>query len=124
MLGYLIEQELGNVLPYEQPIATILTQIEVDANDPAFQKPSKPIGPVYTHEQAERLKRERGWAMALDNEKYRRVVPSRIHQDIFEMKVSEKLVKNGGLVICAGGAGIRTGYGAGGMLLGVEVVYD
>ena len=106
MIGYLIEQELGNVLPYEQPIATILTQIEVDANDPAFQKPSKPIGPVYTHEQAERLKRERGWAMAPDNDKYRRVVPSPRPQHIFEIKVIEMLVKNGVIVICAGGGGI------------------
>src|SRR5690348_872943 len=55
MIGYLIEQELGNVLPYEQPIATLLTQVEVDPHDPAFKKPSKPIGPIYTREEAERL---------------------------------------------------------------------
>jgi carbamate kinase len=59
MIGYLIEQELGNVMPYEQAIATLLTQIEVDPNDPAFKKPSKPIGPIYTREEAERLARER-----------------------------------------------------------------
>ena len=124
MIGYLIEQELGNVLPYEQPIATILTQIEVDANDPAFQKPSKPIGPVYTHEQAERLKRERGWAMAPDNDKYRRVVPSPRPQHIFEIKVIEMLVKNGVIVICAGGGGIPTVYREGRILEGVEAVID
>ena len=71
MIGYLIEQELGNLVPYEQPIATVLTMIEVDLNDPAFHKPSKPIGPVYTHEQAERLAKEKGWTMAPDNDKFR-----------------------------------------------------
>jgi len=124
MIGYLIEQELGNVLPYEQPIATILTQIEVDANDPAYQKPSKPIGPVYTHEQAERLKRERGWAMAPDNDKYRRVVPSPRPQHIFEIKVIEMLVKNAVIVICAGGGGIPTVYREGRIVEGVEAVID
>lgn len=124
MIGYLIEQEIGNVLPYEQPIATILTQVEVDANDPAFQKPSKPIGPVYTREQAERLKRERGWAMAPDNDKFRRVVPSPRPQHIFEVKVIELLVKNGVIVICAGGGGIPTVYREGRILEGVEAVID
>lgn len=124
MIGYLIEQELGNVLPYEQPIATMLTQIEVDANDPAFQKPSKPIGPVYTREQAERLKRERGWAMAPDNDKFRRVVPSPLPKHIFEIKVIELLVTNGVIVICAGGGGIPTVYREGRILEGVEAVID
>jgi len=124
MIGYLIEQELGNVLPYEQPIATILTQIEVDVNDPAFQKPSKPIGPVYTYEQAERLKRERGWAMAPDNDKFRRVVPSPLPKHIFEIKVIELLVKNGVIVICAGGGGIPTVYREKRVLSGVEAVID
>jgi carbamate kinase len=68
MIGYLIEQELGNILPHEQPIATILTQFEVDPRDPAFQHPSKPIGPIYTREEAERLSKERGWALAPDKE--------------------------------------------------------
>src|SRR6266699_5808045 len=83
MIGYLIEQELGNLLPYEQPIATILTQIQVDPRDPAFKHPSKPIGPVYTKEEAERLSRERGWAIAPDNDKYRRVIPSPLPKHIF-----------------------------------------
>lgn len=124
MIGYLIEQELGNVLPYEQPIATILTQIEVDPNDPAFQKPSKPIGPVYTREEAERLARERGWAIAPDNERYRRVVPSPLPKHIFEIRVIEFLVKMGVIVICAGGGGIPTVYRPDGSLMGVEAVID
>ena len=55
MIGYMIEQELGNLLPFEVPFATILTQVEVDCGDPAFKKPTKPIGPVYSKEDAERL---------------------------------------------------------------------
>jgi carbamate kinase len=124
MIGYLIEQELGNLLPYEQPIATVLTMIEVDANDPAFKRPSKPIGPVYTREQAERLSKERGWALAPDNDKYRRVVPSPLPKHIFEIKVIEMLVKNGVIVICAGGGGIPTVYREGRILEGVEAVID
>jgi carbamate kinase len=124
MIGYLIEQELGNLLPYEQHIVSMLTMVEVDPNDPAFQKPSKPIGPIYTGEQAERLAKERGWAMAPDNDKFRRVVPSPLPKYIFEIKVIELLVKNGVIVICAGGGGIPTVYRPGRILEGVEAVID
>jgi carbamate kinase len=124
MIGYLIEQELGNVLPYEQPIATLLTQIEVDPADPAFEHPSKPIGPVYTREEAERLSRARGWTIAPDNDRFRRVVPSPLPKHIFEIKVIEYLVKMGVIVICAGGGGIPTVYRQGGSLVGVEAVID
>jgi carbamate kinase len=124
MIGYLIEQELGNLVPYEQPIATVLTMIEVDPNDPAFQKPSKPIGPIYTREQADRLAKERGWTMAPDNDKFRRVVASPLPKHIFEIKVIEMLVKNGVIVICAGGGGIPTVYRPGRILEGVEAVID
>src|SRR5579872_3354503 len=61
MIGYVIEQELGNLLPFEQPFATILSMVEVDPDDPAFQHPSKPIGPVYTEAEARRLAAEKGW---------------------------------------------------------------
>ena len=124
MIGYLIEQELGNVLPYDRSIATILTQIEVDPRDPAFQNPSKPIGPIYTREEAERLSRERGWAIAPDNDRYRRVVPSPFPKHIFELKVIEFLVKAGVVVICAGGGGIPVVYRPDGSLAGVEAVID
>ena len=124
MIGYLIEQELGNLLPYEQHIATVLTMIEVDGNDPAFQKPTKPIGPVYTGEQAERLAKERDWSMAPDNDKYRRVVPSPLPRHIFEIDAIKLLVKNGVIVICAGGGGIPTVYRPGRILEGVEAVID
>jgi carbamate kinase len=124
MIGYLIEQELGNLVPYEQHIATVLTMIEVDPSDPAFQKPTKPIGPIYTREQAERLAQERGWTMAPDNDKFRRVVPSPLPKHIFEIDAIKLLVKNGVVVICAGGGGIPTVYRPGRILEGVEAVID
>jgi carbamate kinase len=124
MIGYLIEQELGNLVPYEQRIATILTMIEVDPNDPAFGKPSKPIGPVYTRERADRLAQEKGWTMAPDNDKFRRVVPSPLPRHIFEIDAIQLLVKNGVIVICAGGGGIPTIYRPGRILEGVEAVID
>ena len=76
MIGYIIEQELGNLLDFEVPFATLLTQVEVDANDPAFQKPTKPIGPVYSQEEAQKLAAEKGWSIAPDGDKFRRVVAS------------------------------------------------
>src|SRR5882672_2369721 len=76
MLGYMIEQELGNLVPFERPFATMLTMVEVDPKDPAFQNPTKPIGPMYTKEEAERVAKERGWTVAQDGTGWRRVVPS------------------------------------------------
>lgn len=126
MIGYLIEQELGNLLPYEQSIATILTQVAVDPRDPAFKQPGKPIGPVYTRAEAERLSRERGWTIVpdTDNDHYRRVVPSPLPKHIFEIKVIEFLARSGVIVICAGGGGIPTVYRPDGSLIGVEAVID
>ncbi|MEM5448327.1 carbamate kinase [Paraburkholderia guartelaensis] len=124
MIGYMIEQELGNLLPYEVPFATILTQVEVDANDPAFQHPSKPIGPVYTKEQAQKLAAERGWAIAPDGDKFRRVVASPRPKHIFEIRPVKWLLERDTIVICAGGGGIPTLYGEGHKLGGVEAVID
>ena len=76
MIGYMIEQELGNLLPCEVPFATILTMVEVDPNDPGFNNPTKFIGPVYSKAAAARLKSEKGWAMKKDGHKWRRVVAS------------------------------------------------
>ena len=75
MIGYLIEQALGNLLP-DRRCATLLTQIEVDPSDPAFRRPSKPIGPVFEHDEARRLAAALGWHIARDGEHFRRVVPS------------------------------------------------
>ncbi len=124
MIGYMIEQELGNVLPEEVPFATILTQVEVDPSDPAFQNPSKPIGPQYGQEEAEKLAREHGWTIGPDNGKYRRLVASPRPLRIFELRVVEWLVERGVVVICTGGGGIPTMLTADGVLIGVEAVID
>ena len=76
MIGYMIEQELGNLLAFEVPFATLLTQVEVDANDPAFKDPTKFIGPVYSKDEAERLANEKGWVVTPDGDKSCRVVAS------------------------------------------------
>ncbi len=124
MIGYMIEQELGNVLPEEVPFATILTQVEVDPADAAFQNPTKPIGPQYPREEAERLAREHGWSVGPDNGLYRRLVPSPRPKRIFEMRVVEWLVEHGVVVICSGGGGIPTMLTPDGVLMGVEAVID
>jgi carbamate kinase len=124
MIGYMIEQEMGNLLPFEVPFATLLTQVEVDAADPAFQKPTKPIGPVYTKEDAEKLAKERGWTIAPDGDKFRQVVASPRPKRIFEIRPVKWLLEKGAIVICAGGGGIPTMYGADGKLQGVEAVID
>jgi carbamate kinase len=124
MIGYVIEQELGNLLPFEQPFATLLTMIEVDPADPAFGNPTKPIGPIYDRATAEKLAADKGWAVAPDGEHFRRVVPSPKPQRIFEIRPIRTLVDQGVIVICAGGGGIPTMYDADGHLRGVEAVID
>ena len=86
MIGYMIEQELGNLLPPDAPFATLLTQVEVDPKDPAFQNPTKPIGPVYSETEAKSLAAEKGWSIAPDGDKFRRVVPSPKPKRIFEIR--------------------------------------
>src|SRR5215468_4771649 len=76
MIGYMIEQELGNLLPFEVPFATVLTMVEVDREDSGFRNPTKFIGPVYAETEALKLKAEKGWTMKKDGDKWRRVVPS------------------------------------------------
>lgn len=100
----MIQQELGNLVPFEVPFATLLSQVEVDINDPAFKNPTKPIGPVYTKEEAERLAKEKNWSIAQDGDKYRRVVPSPLPKRIFEIRPVKWLLEKGSIVICAGGA--------------------
>src|SRR3954467_13924109 len=126
MVGYMIEQELGNLLPFEVPFATILTMVEVDPADPAFRDPTKFIGPVYERAEADRLAAEKGWDFKPDGAKWRRVVPSPVPQRIFEIRPIEWLLEKGAIVICAGGGGIPTMYAPGGTrtLTGAEVVID
>jgi carbamate kinase len=124
MIGYLIEEELGNRLPFEKPLATLLTMIEVDPDDPAFTDPSKPIGPIYDQAEADKLAAERGWAFKPDGSHMRRVVPSPIPKRIFEHRPIKWLLERGCVVICAGGGGIPTAYRPGRQLHGVEAVID
>lgn len=125
MIGYMLEQEMGNELPFEVPMATILTQTEVDANDPAFKNPTKFVGPVYSKEEAEKLAAEKGWTVKADGDYYRRVVPSPKPKRIFEMRPIKWLIEKGVVVIAAGGGGIPTMYDESGKrLVGVEAVID
>jgi carbamate kinase len=125
MIGYLIEQELGNLLPYEKPLATVLTMTMVDPDDPAFANPTKFVGPVYPREDADRLAAERGWVFRQDGDMWRRVVPSPEPRHIVEIRPVQWLLDQGTVVICAGGGGIPTMYTRGTRtLVGVEAVID
>ena len=124
MIGYLIEQELENLLPPGLRCATLLTQVEVDADDPAFSRPTKPIGPLYSRGEAEALAHARSWQVAPDGDRYRRVVPSPRPRRILELGVIRLLVEQGVVVICAGGGGIPVVRRRDGSLLGVEAVID
>jgi carbamate kinase len=129
MIGYLIMQELGNLLPFEKPLSTLLTMIEVDPDDPAFENPTKPIGPIYTAEEAAKLAGEKSWTFKPDGESMRRVVASPRPKRIFGVDPVRWLLERGAVVICAGGGGIPTMYTdestpAGRRLTGVEAVID
>jgi carbamate kinase len=129
MIGYIIQQELGNELPFERHLATLLTMIEVDGDDPAFAEPTKPIGPLYDADEAARLEAEKGWSFKPDGDSLRRVVPSPLPKRIFEIEAIKRLLDSGCVVICAGGGGIPTRYTdepvpAGRRLVGVEAVID
>jgi carbamate kinase len=123
MIGYMIEQELGNIIPADDHIVTVLTQVVVDSRDPAFASPTKPVGPIYARHEAERLAREKNWAIAPDGEYFRRVVPSPEPKRIIEIEAIRLLVEEGMVVICAGGGGIPVAYN-GNKLYGVEAVID
>lgn len=124
MIGYVIEQELGNLLPTEQALATVLTMVEVDRADPAFSHPTKPIGPVYPRDHAVVLAADAGWSIAPDGDGFRRVVPSPKPRRIFEIRPIRQLLEQGTIVVCAGGGGIPTVFDERGNLQGVEAVVD
>jgi carbamate kinase len=124
MIGYLIEQELDNCLPGGTLIATLLTQVRVDARDPAFGAPTKPIGPVYEETTARKFANERGWRIARDGDKWRRVVASPTPLEILEIRVISLLVERGVVVICGGGGGIPVIARKDGSLIGIEAVID
>src|SRR5213083_1745114 len=126
MIGYMIEQELGNLLPPETPLATLLTMIEVDPQDMAFEHPEKFVGPVYRAEEARQVATSKHWDFRQDGPMWRRVVPSPQPRRIFEIRPVKWLLEQGVVVICAGGGGIPTMYSKEDphRLVGVEAVID
>ena len=120
----MLEQQLGNALPPEQRIATVLTMTEIDPDDPAFENPTKFIGPVYDKETAEQLAEHKGWAIKPDGPYFRRVVASPLPQRIIEQEVINHLLDKDVMVICAGGGGIPTYLDENQKLHGVEAVID
>ncbi len=126
MIGYLIQEELRSLLPPESQVATLLTMIVVDPDDPAFAHPTKFVGPVYDLQAAQKLIAEKGWVFRQDGAAWRRVVPSPQPQRILEIQPITWLLERGAVVICAGGGGIPTAYPSSGpgRLTGVEAVID
>jgi len=125
MIGYLLEQELANLLPPGRAVVSLLTRVEVDAQDPAFSKPSKPIGPVYPREEGLRLAEQHGWPMVADGDGLRRVVASPQPLRVLGVQAMGWLLGHGAVVIAAGGGGIPVARGADGRTLhGVEAVID
>jgi len=126
MIGYVLEQELGNLLPADVPFATILTMVEVDPDDRAFSDPTKFVGPVYPKEEADRLAADKGWTFKQDGDAWRRVVPSPEPRRIFEIRPIRWLLDKGVVVICAGGGGVPTMFTSPDerTLVGVEAVID
>lgn len=126
MIGYMVEQELGNLLPFEKPLATVLTMVEVDPHDPAFDHPTKFVGPCYGKIAADELAAEKGWTFKMDGDSWRRVVASPEPKRIFELRPIKWLLDQGTVVICAGGGGIPTRYlhDDTRTLTGIEAVID
>ncbi|HEY82808.1 MAG TPA: carbamate kinase [Dehalococcoidia bacterium] len=127
-MGYMIQNTLANQLrrigaPHN--ITTVVTQVIVDRNDPAFKHPSKPIGPFYSAEEAEQLRREKGWEIIEDSARgYRRVVPSPIPVNIQQARIIKSMLDSGEIVIAVGGGGIPVVREANRDLRGVEAVID
>ena len=127
MIGYLLEQELANLLPAARAVTTLITRVEVDAQDPAFRHPTKPIGPVYTQQESERVAAAKAWVMAADGDAFRRVVASPQPLRVLGLQAIGWLLEHGALVIAAGGGGIpvaRDGAGGDPGLHGVSAVID
>ncbi|MFD1536003.1 carbamate kinase [Nonomuraea guangzhouensis] len=123
MIGYWMLQALQNALPGRQVLAMV-TQTLVSAVDPAFEKPTKFVGPVYEQDEAAKLVKEYGWTVAADGRYWRRVVPSPAPRRVVETRLISKMVREGVVVICAGGGGIPVIRDEHGRLSGVEAVID
>ncbi|MFH1679105.1 MAG: carbamate kinase [Candidatus Eisenbacteria bacterium] len=127
-IGYMIQQILAGelrALGVNRPVVTLITQVEVDQNDPAFQRPTKPIGPFYPADRVDSIRREKGWEMAEDSGRgFRRIVPSPKPVAIVEAEVIRSLVDAGTVVIAVGGGGIPVRRREDGRLAGLEAVID
>jgi carbamate kinase len=129
MIGYVLQQELGNEMPFDKRVVSLLTLVEVDVADPAFGNPTKPIGPMYTKDEADRIAQEKDWVFKPDADGFRRVVASPAPKRIFGIEPLQWLLDHGSVVICAGGGGIPVMYTddpvpAGRRLVGSEAVID
>lgn len=127
-IGYMLQQTLVNVLHdhgMDRTVGSILTQVEVDANDPGFANPTKPVGRFFSHEDAERLSREQDWRFIEDSGRgYRRVVPSPRPLRILELPAVEALLAANVIPITVGGGGIPVTRDAQGRFQGVSAVID
>jgi len=127
-IGYMLQNQLRNRLLEEQiekPVVTVLTEVVVSKDDPAFENPSKPVGPYFTAYRANQLMQEQGWIMVEDAGRgWRKVVPSPVPQRILDVDVVKKLVEAGAVVIACGGGGIPVYQDVGGYFRGVEAVID
>src|SRR5512143_165024 len=126
-IGFMIQQTLYNSLRKiggKRDVATIITQVVVDENDPAFLNPTKPIGPYYREDEAGALRSEKGWTMVKGTGGYRRVVPSPKPVRIIEKDVIKRLALEGIVVIAAGGGGVPVLETPEGLLRGVDAVID
>lgn len=124
MIGYVLQQELDNAYKPAAKFATLLTQIEVAPDDPAFGSPSKFVGPIYTEKDATRLSVQRGWTIGKDGAHFRRTVASPRPRRILEIDVIKLLVDQNVVVICAGGGGIPVVQRHDGTTIGIEAVID
>jgi carbamate kinase len=128
-IGYMLEQQLRNVLAghkIKKEVITIVTQVIVDKNDPAFKEPSKPVGSFYLKEEADLLAKANNWIFKEDPRKrgWRRVVASPKPKDIMNKNVVKALASKGNIVIAAGGGGIPVIYNGSNNLKGIDAVID
>ncbi len=127
-MGFMLEKAIINELrknSVDKEAATIVTQVVVDKNDPAFENPTKPVGPFYTKYRSQILSREKKWKMVEDAGRgYRQVVPSPKPIDIVPKRIIHELVRSGRIIICAGGGGIPVIINGNGLFQGVEAVID
>jgi len=128
LMGYMIQQTLANGLRekgLKHNLTTVVTQVIVNKDDPAFKNPSKPIGPFYDLNEAQKLRRERGWEMIEDAKRgYRRVVPSPKPVNIQQARIIQSMLDAGEIVVAVGGGGIPSVRESDGKLRGVEAVID